>query len=79
MTLDQLDVGMSAAVVSIGPGGHGDRLMEMGLIPGTQVRIIRRGAWHGPLQVSLRGAIICIGANEAKTVTIGALNTHDDS
>ena len=79
MTLDQLDTGMTAAIISIAPGGHGDRLMEMGLIPGTPVRVIRRGAWRGPLQVSLRGAIICIDANEAKTVSIGTLNIHDDS
>ena len=78
MTLEQLDTGLTAAVMSIAPGDHGDRLMEMGLIPGTQVRVIRRGAWRGPLQVSLRGAIICIDAHKAKTVSVNTLNTHDE-
>ena len=70
MTLDNLQVGASAQVIMVDSGPHGDRLMEMGLVPGTKLRVIRRALWRGPLQVWVRNATICLDAHLASSVSV---------
>ena len=76
MTLNNLQVGAYAQVTMVDPGPHGDRLMEMGLVPGTQVCVIRRALWRGPLQVWVRNATICLDARLASSVSV-SLDAND--
>jgi Fe2+ transport system protein FeoA len=41
------------------------RLLEMGLTPGTHVRLIRRAAFGGPLDVLVRGYQLSLRGDEA--------------
>jgi Fe2+ transport system protein FeoA len=41
------------------------RLLEMGLTPGTHVRLIRRAAFGGPLDVLVRGYQLSLRSDEA--------------
>lgn len=46
------------------------RLLEMGLTRGTQVELIRRAPFRGPLEVSLRGYRLTLRDEEARLVLL---------
>lgn len=71
MTLDQLDFGQQAKIVAVG-GGHGLRrhLQQMGLHPGDAVSVSSRGAFRGPLLISVHGSQIAIGRGIARKIEI---------
>ncbi len=72
-SLDLLRPGVSARLVSIG----GDRafrcrLMELGLLPGTVVRLIRRVDVGGVLELEVRGCRLSVRHGEARQVSVEA-------
>ena len=71
MTLDQLGFGRAAKIVAIG-GGHGlqRHLRQMGFHPGDAVSVSSRGAFRGPLLVSVHGSQIAIGRGIARKIEI---------
>lgn len=46
------------------------RLMEMGLLPGTEVRFVRRAPLGGPLEVEIRGFHLSLRLQEAEQIGI---------
>ncbi len=72
-SLDLLNPGSTARLVSIG----GDRafrcrLMELGLLPGTLVRLVRRVDVGGVLEVEVRGCRLSVRHGEARHVAVEA-------
>jgi ferrous iron transport protein A len=49
------------------------RLMEMGLLPGTEVRFVRRAPLGDPLEVEVRGFHLSLRASEAASIGIAVL------
>jgi Fe2+ transport system protein FeoA len=71
--LAQLKRGKSAQVVAVHePGGLGERLMEMGLTPGTWVRLVRCGLWGDPMQLELRGYMLSLRRAQARNIDVAA-------
>ena len=71
MRLRDLAPGQSAALVEIG----GDRafrrrLMEMGLLPGTTVRMVRRVDIGDLVEIEVRGAHLSLRRSEAGEVLL---------
>ena len=46
------------------------RLMEMGLLPGTEVRFVRRAPLGDPMEVEIRGFHLSLRAREAACIGI---------
>lgn len=46
------------------------RLMELGLLPGTEVRFVRRAPLGGPLEVEVRGFHLSLRQSEAACIGI---------
>ena len=46
------------------------RLMEMGLLPGTEVRFVRKAPLGGPLEVEVRGFHLSLRQSEAASIGI---------
>jgi ferrous iron transport protein A len=46
------------------------RLMEMGLIPGTELRFVRRAPMGGPIEVEMRGLHLSLRAQEASNIIV---------
>ena len=59
------------AVLSRIQGGQGlrGRLSAMGLIPGTEITVLRNGG-HGPFVVAVNGTRICIGRGIAMKIEV---------
>jgi Fe2+ transport system protein FeoA len=67
--LAQLEVGQSAAVLGVdGTGATAVRLLEMGLVPGTHVKLVKRAPMGDPLQFQLRGYHLSLRRLEAASV-----------
>ena len=71
MTLDELQVGCSAAISAV--GGEGIlrcRLLDMGLIPGTHVRVSKIAPMGDPMELFLRGYTLTLRKEDAHHITI---------
>ncbi|MDD2421755.1 MAG: FeoA family protein [Heliobacteriaceae bacterium] len=46
------------------------RLLDLGLVPGTRVEVVRRSPMGDPIAVKIRGAIIALRAEESGLVMV---------
>ncbi len=70
-TLDNLLPGSSARLVAIGgERAFRCRLMEMGLLPGTAVRLVRRADVGGVLELEVRGGRLSVRHGEARQLLV---------
>lgn len=53
------------------------RLLELGLLPGTEVRFIRRAPLGDPLLVELRGYALSLGKRDATMIAVSSLERNE--
>ncbi len=71
MNLSNLSIGAVAKVKSIsGNNAISKRLMEMGIVPGVLVRVIKTAPFGDPIEVRVRGYNLAIRRNEAESIEI---------
>lgn len=73
MPLMDLRVGQKGIVALI-RGGRGmiQRLTDMGLTPGTEIRILKSAPFHGPIEICVRGSNLAIGRGVAMKIFVEA-------
>lgn len=56
-------------------GGFGlvRRLAEMGLTPGVEVKLIRKGPFRGPMEIEVRGVALALGCGVASKILVKPL------
>jgi ferrous iron transport protein A len=70
-TLDEVPVGASARVLAVnGSGPVARRLMEMGVVPGAPVRVVKAAPLGDPLEVRVRNYHLALRRAEARTITV---------
>ena len=70
-TLDQLKVGSLVAIEQVvGSDAIAMRLMEMGLTPGTEVKIIGEAPLGDPVELEVRGYRLSVRRSEAKRIEV---------
>ena len=70
-SLDLLRPGARARLVAIGgERAFRCRLMEMGLLPGTAVRLVRRADVGGVLELDVRGSRLTVRRGEARQLMV---------
>ena len=73
MTLEQVVPGASVVVEKVGGArSFRRRLMELGIIPGTRVEVLRVAPFGDPMELSARGCNLSIRAAEAREVHVVA-------
>jgi len=71
MTLDRIPRGITALVTSVEASDtHGLRLMEMGVVPGAEVRVVKSAPLGDPIQVCVRNYHLALRRAEAKSITV---------
>ena len=71
VTLDRLPAGASGRVVSVGGSGPlARRLMEMGVVPGAPVRVVKFAPLGDPLEVRVRNYHLALRRSEAETIKV---------
>jgi len=69
--LKDMRTGQRGVVKDLGAEGRESlRLMEMGLLPGTHIRFVRRAPLGGPLEVEMRGFHLSLRAKEAESISV---------
>jgi len=66
--LSELSVNDCATISHV--GDLKPRLLEMGLIPGTKIRFIKRTPFGGPIEVKVRDFYLSIRLNDAKSIWV---------
>lgn len=71
VSLDTLEAGRTARVAAVrGSGAVARRLMEMGVVPGAPVRVIKAAPLGDPLEVRVRNYHLALRRSEAQTVSV---------
>jgi ferrous iron transport protein A len=71
-TLNDLLPGDSARIVSFrGPEHFRQRFMDLGLIEGARVEMIRSAPLGDPIQVKVMGAVLALRRREADMIHVG--------
>lgn len=70
-SLTNLPVGITAKVISInGNNAISKRLMEMGVVPGVSVRVVKSAPFGDPLEIRVRGYHLAMRKNEADAIEV---------
>ncbi len=71
MTLANLEIGAVAKVKNVtGNSAVSRRLMEMGIIPGVSIKIIKTAPFGDPIEIRVRGYNLAMRRNEAEAIEI---------
>ena len=70
-TLDSLPLNAHARVIAVrGSGAATRRLMEMGVVPGAPVCVVRSAPLGDPLEVRVRNYHLALRRSEAQTIDV---------
>lgn len=71
MTLDELTVGQAGTITGIdGQGPLAQRLMALGLLAGSPVRVTRRAIGGDPIEVAIMDYALSLRREEARRVRV---------
>ena len=70
LTLDALPLGITARVSEIAPGNLRTRLMDIGFTRGSEARFLFAAPSGEPRAYLIRGAVVAIRREDAKTVVL---------
>ncbi|HZK37323.1 MAG TPA: FeoA family protein [Clostridia bacterium] len=75
LPLFEVNVGSEARIselLSIGLSRR--RMLDLGLIPGTIINVIRKSPLGDPIAYNIRGALIALRKEEAKQILVSKIN-----
>lgn len=73
MTLDQIKIGKEATILAVGgEGALRCRLLDMGLIPKTKVKLVKIAPLGDPIEIMVRGYELTIRVDDAKKIEVEA-------
>ena len=71
MVLSQLKPGETAKIASIKPAGPlRVRLLDLGLVPGTEITVLHTAPFQGPLELYLRGYHLTLRRSDASMIEV---------
>ena len=75
MTLDELETGKSAVIETVGGTGHlRQHLLDMGIIPGARVKMIRSAPMGDPLEFRIHDYELTLRAADAGQIAVKPAN-----
>ncbi len=71
VSLADLPIGGAGVICEVDDTGPlGQRLLDLGFVPRTRVRLVRRAPMGDPLQLELRGTRICLRRRDVERVKV---------
>lgn len=71
MTLDKTPLGSTVRIVSLESSDIVTlRLMEMGMVPGSAVRVVKSAPLGDPIQICVRNYHLALRRNEARAIVV---------
>ncbi len=76
MTLKDLEIGKSATITAVGGSGAlRQHLLDMGLIPGAEVTMVKYAPMGDPIEVRIHSYELTLRLNDAEKITIDSVGT----
>lgn len=73
MNLTNLPIGTKATVIAVnGNNRITKRLMEMGVVPGVSVRVVKTAPFGDPLEIRVRGYNLAMRKSEADSIEVSS-------
>lgn len=69
-TLKDLKPGEAGKVISIGKGPMKRRMMDMGITPGIDIKVVKIAPLGDPIEVNVRGYELSIRKEEANNIEL---------
>ena len=70
-SLDKLSAGQQGVVVRVGGKGPAKRrMMDMGLVPGSKVKVVRVAPLGDPIEFEVKGYNLSLRKSEAREITV---------
>ncbi len=70
-TLDQMEPESKGRVVRVaGAGGARRRILDMGVVPGAEIEVIRRAPLGDPIEFRVKGYNLSFRRSEAKLISV---------
>ncbi len=71
MTLDRIEIGKGGIITAVnGEGSLRLRLLDMGLIPGTGVQVVKAAPLGDPIEIIIRGYALTIRKSDASMIEV---------
>ncbi|MCK4463754.1 MAG: ferrous iron transport protein A [Candidatus Omnitrophica bacterium] len=71
MTLDEINPGHECSVVDVlADGVLGQRLLDMGFVPGARIQVIRNAPLVDPVEIRIKGYLLSLRHAETKVVEV---------
>ncbi|MBN2160806.1 MAG: ferrous iron transport protein A [Spirochaetes bacterium] len=71
MKMSELKAGDKALIISVQAEGEvAQRLLDMGLVPGTPFKVIRKAPLGDPIEIKLRGFMMALRIKEAACIIV---------
>ena len=78
MTLDKLPIGKEAVITAVGgEGALRCRLLDMGIIPLTNIMILKVAPMGDPIEIHLRGYELTIRLEDAQKIDVMPIETEE--
>lgn len=75
LSLADLSIGSAGRIVSLELGGLlRRRILDLGMVPGTQVRCVRKSPSGDPIAFQVRGSIIALRTEDLKKIKVFPFN-----
>ena len=71
--LANLPIGQRAIIDALSDDFLAEKLLELGFVPGEEVRVEHRAAFGDPMVVAVAGCRVSLRKSEAATVTLSSL------
>ena len=78
MTLKELELGKSAIITSVGgEGSLRQHFLDMGVIPGAQVTLVKYAPMGDPMELLIHGYTLTLRLDDAKKIEIVEIINHE--
>ena len=72
--LSALNSGSTGIIKEFSTNPHfQSRLMEMGILPGEKVRMIKKAPFHGPLEIKIKSYYLLLRWNDASEILVSEI------
>lgn len=71
MNVSDMKIGQEAVITEVlGTGALRHRLLEMGLIPGTKIKLVKKAPFGDPIELNVRCFDLSIRKDDAKLINV---------
>jgi len=79
MTLQELETGKSARILTVGgQGALRQHFLDMGLIPGAKVTLVKYAPMGDPMELLLHGYELTLRLADAENILVEPINENDE-